>query len=116
MGWHTHLIDYCTSWAAAATTALRIAVDGSGRSLCHRLDHVGELSRQRIFAIGVGRAKNAFVTRLNPAGVLVYSSYLGGNGSDTRQRHSLLTMPATITVVAIHSQPISLGRIRFSPD
>ena len=32
-----------------------------------------------------GSAQDAFVTRLNPAGSIVFSTYLGGNGSDSGQ-------------------------------
>ena len=44
-----------------------------------------------------GGTWDAFVTKLNPAGSgLLYSTYLGGSGSDDGARESRSTPPATL--------------------
>jgi hypothetical protein len=80
----THLIDYCTFLGGRGDDrAFAIAVDGSGyayvtgRTMSSNFPVV--LPMQTTLA-GVA---NVFVTKLSPTGALVYSSYVGGNGSDS---------------------------------
>ena len=80
----THLIDYCTFLGGRGDDrAFAIAVDGSGDVYVTGWTMSANFPVSEPLQSALAGAKNAFVTRLNPAGVLVYSSYLGGNGSDS---------------------------------
>jgi hypothetical protein len=80
----THLIDYCTFLGGRGDDrAFAIAVDGSGDVYVTGWTMSANFPVSEPLQSALAGAKNAFVVRLNPAGVLVYGSYLGGNGSDT---------------------------------
>src|SRR5581483_7341126 len=77
-------LEYCTYLGGAGDDrAFGIAVDGSGSA------YVTGWTTSRNFPIlwplqaGLAGTKDAFVTRLNASGQLVYSTYLGGTGTET---------------------------------
>ncbi len=79
----THRIDYCTFLGGRGDDrAFAIAVDGSGYAYITGRTMSSNFPLSLPFQAALKGAANAFVTKLNPSGVLVYSSYLGGNGSD----------------------------------
>ena len=80
----THLIDYCTFLGGRGDDrAFAIAVDGSGYA------YVTGRTMSSNFPVALPRqttlagVANAFLAKLSPTGALVYSSYLGGDGSDS---------------------------------
>ena len=85
----THLLDYCTFLGGSGDDrAFAIAVDGSGYAYVTGWTMSVNFPLSGAFQTILEGSRNAFVAKLNPAGALVYSSYLGGSGSDSRQRHS----------------------------
>jgi fibronectin type 3 domain-containing protein len=80
----THRIDYCTFLGGRGDDrAFAIAVDGSGYAYITGRTMSSNFPLSLPFQAALRGAASAFVTKLNPSGVLVYSSYLGGNGSDS---------------------------------
>jgi hypothetical protein len=80
----THLIDYCTFLGGRGDDrALAIAVDASGYAYITGRTMSANFPVSGALQAVLAGAENAFVAKLNPAGGLVYSSYLGGNGSDS---------------------------------
>jgi hypothetical protein len=80
----THLLDYCTFLGGRGDDrALAIAVDGSGYAYVTGWTMSANFPVSGALQTVLAGGKNAFVTKLNPAGALVYSSYLGGSGFDS---------------------------------
>jgi fibronectin type 3 domain-containing protein len=80
----THRIDYCTFLGGRGDDrSFAIAVDGSGYAYITGWTTSANFPVSMPLQVALAGAENAFVAKLNPAGVLVYSSYLGGNGSDS---------------------------------
>jgi hypothetical protein len=80
----THLVDYCTFLGGSGDDrAFAIAVDGSGYVYITGWTMSVNFPVSGALQTALAGGKNAFVAKLNPAGALVYSSYLGGSGSDT---------------------------------
>jgi len=80
----THHIAYCTFLGGRGDDrAFAIAVDGSGDAYITGWTMSANFPVSEALQAALAGAKNAFVAKLNPAGVLVYSSYLGGNGYDS---------------------------------
>ncbi|MGO9230350.1 MAG: SBBP repeat-containing protein, partial [Bryobacteraceae bacterium] len=80
----THRIDYCTFLGGRGDDrAFGIAVDGSGYAYITGWTMSANFPVSMPLQAALAGAQNAFVAKLNPAGVLVYSSYLGGNGADS---------------------------------
>ncbi len=80
----THLLDYCTFLGGRGDDrAFAIAVDGSVYVYVTGWTMSANFPVSGAFQTMLEGSKNAFVAKLNPAGALVYSSYLGGSGSDS---------------------------------
>src|SRR5881409_493593 len=75
---------YCTYIGGRADDrAYGIAVDGSGAAYVAGSTTSSSFPVRGALQSKLAGGKNAFVLKLNPAGdALVYSTYLGGNGSD----------------------------------
>ncbi|WP_226673453.1 SBBP repeat-containing protein [Rossellomorea aquimaris] len=59
-----------------------IATDSSGNAYVTGLTFSNDFPTQNAFQGTYGGAKDAFVTKVDPTGSLIYSSYLGGAGQD----------------------------------
>ena len=80
----THLIDYCTFLGGRGDDrAFAIAVDGSGYAYVTGRTMSSNFPVVMPIQTSMAGVSNAFVAKLSPTGALVYSSYLGGNGSDS---------------------------------
>jgi fibronectin type 3 domain-containing protein len=80
----THLIDYCTFLGGRGDDrAFAIAVDGSGYAYVTGRTMSSNFPVALPMQTTLAGVANAFVAKLSPTGALVYSSYLGGDGSDS---------------------------------
>jgi fibronectin type 3 domain-containing protein len=79
----THRLDYCSFLGGSGDDrAFAIAVDGSGYAYVTGWTMSADFPVSGALQAALAGGQNAFVAKLNPAGVLVYSSYLGGSGFD----------------------------------
>ena len=78
-------LEYCTYMGGSGDDrAYGIAVDSTGAAYVTGTTTSGNFPTLHAEQSGLEGARNAFVFKLNPAGdMLVFSTYLGGNGSDT---------------------------------
>jgi len=74
---------YSTYLGGSATeSALEIAVEGNGNVHLSGPTMSGDFPTVNALQAASGGGLDAFVTKVNPAGGLVYSTYLGGSGTD----------------------------------
>jgi hypothetical protein len=60
-----------------------IAVDAAGNAYIAGGTYSPNFPVISVYQNGIRGQQNAFVTKLSPSGSLIYSTYLGGNGSDS---------------------------------
>lgn len=95
----THLLDYCSFLGGSGDDrAFAIAVDGSGYAYVTGWTKSVDFPVSGALQPELAGCKNAFVAKLNPAGALVYSSYLGGSESDSGNAIAV-DSPGNVTVV-----------------
>ncbi|MBM4033192.1 MAG: LEPR-XLL domain-containing protein, partial [Planctomycetes bacterium] len=74
LGWSTYL------GGASADDGYAIALDGSGAVFVTGVTASGDFPTPGGFDTTLGGTQDAFVTKLNPTGTLLWSSFLGGSG------------------------------------
>ena len=80
----TQLLSYCTFLGGRGDDrAFAVAADGAGNAYVTGWTMSTDFPVSGALQTSLAGAKNAFVTKINATGAIVYSTYLGGSGYDS---------------------------------